>query len=65
MNDGTEVVDALMFVLKVIKPEKQSHYAIAAIQNYWMARFERGCGETMDTAGRSNQTVRSAKRRER
>ena len=54
MNDGTKVVDSLMFVLNVIKTEKQSDSAMAAIQNYWMASFECGCGETLDTVGRSN-----------
>ena len=36
---------------------------MAAILNYWMAIFKRSCGETLDTVGRSNQTVRSDKRR--
>ena len=34
---------------------------MVAIQNYWKTRFERGCRETADTPGRSNQTVRSTK----
>ena len=34
---------------------------MVAIQNYWKTSFERSCGETLDTRGRSNQTVRSIK----
>ena len=54
MNDGTKLVDGLMFVFTVIKTEKQSDMAMAAIQNYWMASFECCFSETLDTAGRSN-----------
>ena len=34
---------------------------MVAIQNYWKTSFERGCGETLDTPGSSNQTLRSIK----
>ena len=34
---------------------------MVAIRNFWKTSFKRGCGETLDTPGRSNQTVRSIK----